>query len=63
MLAVASGNQIIHQRYRIMAILLFGGCIWLGQTCSKRLLRVAYVGWLGLLTLGGFCYVMYKGVL
>lgn len=35
-MAVAGGNFIIHQRYRIMFSLLFFCCVWYGYTRSKK---------------------------
>ena len=60
LLTVAGGNQIIHERYRVMATLLFWGCIWLGQTCDSKLVRQAYIVWSTLLITIGLFYWTYK---
>ncbi|MBA3005552.1 MAG: hypothetical protein KJ900_01015 [Proteobacteria bacterium] len=59
--AIAGGNLIIHERYRVMATLLLWGCAWLGATtCSKRLIVSASLLWYGLLTFGALFYLGYK---
>jgi len=63
LLAVAGGTQFIHERYRVMAVLLLCGGIWLGRNCPKGLIRRAYVGWLAILGLVGTFYVSYKFLL
>jgi len=61
--AIAGGNLIIHERYRIMATLLLWGCAWLGaRTCSKQQIQIASVLWYGLLGLAGIFYFAYKGL-
>lgn len=62
LLAVAAGNQIVHERYRLIATLLFWGSIWLGQSAPGRLLVRVYQAWGGLLGLAGLCYLAYKVV-
>ena len=60
-LAIAGGNLIIHERYRVMASSLLYGCAWLGaRTCSKNLIARATLFWYGLLTLGATFYIVYK---
>lgn len=60
-LAVAGGNLIIHERYRVMASLLLWACAWLGmRTCSKKLIFGISFFWYGLLSLGALFYVIYK---
>jgi len=59
--AIAGGNLIIHDRYRVMASLMFWGCAWLGATtCSRALIKKAYLFWYGLLTIGALFYLTYK---
>lgn len=61
-MAIAGGNLIIHERYRVMASLLLWGCAWLGaRTCSKSLIVRSSLLWYGLLTLGALFYLGYKG--
>jgi hypothetical protein len=63
MTAIAGGNQIIHGRYRVMAVLILWGCIWLGWTGDRdRLLRRSYLLWLAILTAGGIFYAVKKFV-
>lgn len=60
-IAIAGGNLIIHERYRVMASLLLWGCVWLGaRTCSRNLIIRTSLFWYGLLTLGAVFYVTYK---
>jgi hypothetical protein len=60
-MAIAGGNLIIHERYRVMATLLLWGCAWLGaRTCPKRLVVRTSMLWFGLLTLGAVFYFVYK---
>jgi hypothetical protein len=60
-IAIAGGNLIIHERYRVMATLLLWGCAWLGaRTCSKSLIVRTSLLWYGLLTLSALFYVTYK---
>lgn len=60
-IAIAGGNMIIHERYRVMSTLLLFGCAWLGTTtCSKRLVVKASMLWYGLLALGALFYLVYK---
>lgn len=60
-MAVAGGNLIIHERYRVMASLLLWGCAWLGVgTCSKRLIVSTSLIWYFLLSLGASIYIFYK---
>jgi hypothetical protein len=59
--AIAGGNLIIHERYRVMATPLLWGCAWLGAvTCSKSLIHKTSVLWYGLLTAGALFYLTYK---
>lgn len=60
-LAIAAGNYIIQERYRVMASLLLWGCIWLGMTATPRKqIRQWYFVWLLILGLGGVLYIAYK---
>ena len=60
-IAIAGGNLIIQERYRIMATLLLWGCAWLGmKTCSKQLIGKASLYWYGLLAFGALFYLGYK---
>jgi hypothetical protein len=61
--AVAVGNQIIQERYRLSAVLLLWGCVWLGIGSPKPLVRRIYILWLGLLGLGAAFYGVYKFLL
>ena len=60
-MAVAGGNLIIHERYRVMASLLLWGCAWLGaRTCTRRLIIKTSLLWYGLLAFGALFYLIYK---
>lgn len=59
-LAIAGGNVIIEERYRLMAVPLFWGCIWLGRGCKKRLIVQLYCAWAAMLLLGALSFVAYK---
>lgn len=60
-IAIAGGNLIVHERYRVMATLLLWGCAWLGaRTCPKYLIVRTSMFWYGLLTLGAIPYLVYK---
>ena len=62
--AIAGGNLIIQERYRVMAAPLLWGCMWLGaRTCSKNLIIETALFWYGLLFMGALAYLFYKGVL
>jgi hypothetical protein len=59
--AIAGGNLIIHERYRIMASILFISCAWLGITkCTKRQIIEMSIFWYGGLALLTGFYVFYK---
>lgn len=59
--AIVTGNKIIHERYRVMATLLFWGCIWLGMTdCPKSLIRSVSTKWYSLLASLCIFYFFYK---
>jgi hypothetical protein len=62
--AISGGNWIIHERYRVMASLLFWACAWLGMsTCSGRQVLRASILWYGMLSAGAIFYLSYKYVL
>ena len=58
--AIVAGNYIIHERYRVMATLLLWGCIWLGISGPKRLIRLSYLIWFVILGAGAIFYLAYK---
>ena len=63
-IAIAYGNLIIHERYRIMCLPLFWGCVWLSVTaCKWQLLAKMSFLWYGFLALCAIFYVVYKGML
>lgn len=60
-MAVAGGNIIIHERYRLMCTLLLFACMWFGYTrCSRREVKRWAFPWFGLLAAGAVFYVGYK---
>lgn len=62
-MAVAAGNIIIHERYRLMFTLLLFACMWFGYTrCSRREVIRWARPWFGLLAAGTFFYIGYKFV-
>lgn len=61
MLAIAGGNLIIHERYRIMATPVLWGAVWLGfQMPYKRWRTRLTIIWYGVLTTASAFYVAYK---
>lgn len=52
LIAVAAGNIVISERYRVMVVPLLWACIWLGFASPPRMLRRAYVAWA--IVLSGF---------
>lgn len=63
-IAIAGGNLIIHERYRVMATLLLWVCAWLGaRTCPKRVVVRMSMLWYGLLFCGALFYICYKFLL
>lgn len=59
--AVAGGNIIIHERYRLMFTLLLFACAWIGYTrCSSKFVKQWAVPWFGLLGLTAGFYMIYK---
>jgi hypothetical protein len=61
--AVAGGNYIIQERYRLLTVLFLWGCIWLGLGTPRRTRVLAYLVWFGVLTVAAGAYVGYKYVL
>lgn len=60
-IAIAGGNIIIHERYRLMMILLLFACAWLGYTsCTRGQVRRFAYPWFGLLAAGAVFYASYK---
>ncbi len=60
-IAVAGGNIIIHERYRLMCTILLAGCAWLGFISgSKALISKVTALWYGSLALGIIFYFGYK---
>ena len=59
--AIAGGNIIIQERYRLMATLLIFACAWISYTtCAKRSVARWAVAWYGVLMAGGALYVGLK---
>jgi hypothetical protein len=68
MLAIAVGStqggvQVIHERYRVMAIPLMLACVWAGQFAPRPMIRWTYVAWVALLIGSALFYITYKYVL
>lgn len=60
-MAVAGGNIIIHERYRVMSTLLLFACMWFGYTrCSRREVKRWVLRWFILLAAGAVFYIGYK---
>ena len=61
LLAIAAGNVLIHERYRLMMTLLLFASAWFGYTtCSKNQIKRYAVIWYGLLASCGLFYIVYK---
>ncbi len=60
LISIAGGNQIIHNRYRVMASLLVLACAWLGVRAPRRLLWHVYVGWGAVLLISAAVYTFIK---
>lgn len=59
--AVAGGNIIIHERYRLMFTLLLFASMWLGyRRCSRMEVKFWAFPWYALLVGGGVFYLGYK---
>lgn len=60
-MAVAGGNIIIHERYRVMFTLLLFTCMWLDYTrCTRREVKRWAIPWFSLLAASGGFYIAYK---
>lgn len=60
-LSVAAGNQILHERYRLMTTILFWGCVWLGMTtCPNGLIKKVVIVWFLFLGFAGLGFFIYK---
>lgn len=60
-IAIAGGNMIIHERYRVMSSLFFYACAWQGfVSCARGQVRPYAYGWYASLALGGALFVAYK---
>ncbi len=61
-IAVAGGNIIIHERYRVMFTLLLFTCMWLGYThCTHSEVKRWAIPWYILLIVSAVFYTSYKG--
>jgi len=61
LLAVAGGNLIIHERYRLMFDILLFTCAWVGYAqAPKPVVKRFSVYWVGLLFFACLFYVIYK---
>lgn len=59
--AVAGGNLIIHERYRLMSTLLLFACAWIGYTrSSKTSVNRWAIFWFSLLGFAALFYLCYK---
>lgn len=62
-IAIAGGNLIIQERYRVMSTILFFGCAWLGaRICTRQLINKTSLTWYGTLGSGALFYLFYKFV-
>ena len=60
-LSISGGNIIIHERYRIMATLLFYASAWLGYTmCEFATIKKYSFIWFSFLIMCGVFYILYK---
>jgi len=60
-IAIAGGNLIIHERYRVMATLLLWSCAWLGtRIASPQLIKRSKLLWYGTLFGVALFYIFYK---
>ena len=63
-IAVAGGNMIIHERYRLMCSLLLFACMWIGYTfCSSSELNRWAFRWFTLLAICAAFFIGYKYIL
>lgn len=59
--AVAGGNLILHERYRVMSTILLFGCAWLGaRTSTRKLISQTKLSWYGLLIGSAIFFISYK---
>lgn len=59
---IAGGSIIIHERYRVMVLLLLFGCAWSGYTSqSKGVILKSAIIWYIILGAAGLFYISYKG--
>ena len=62
-ISIVGGNSVIHERYRLMATILFFSCAWIGQAiCTKQQVFYYAFCWYGLLIIGAIFYVLYKSI-
>jgi hypothetical protein len=62
-LAVAGGNLVIVERYRVMVTPLFWACAWLGTRAdARRFVPYASFAWFGTMALGVIFYMVFKVV-
>ncbi len=59
--SIAFGNDIIHPRYRLMAIPFLWGAIWLGRFCKFKLIEKSFAGWYFVICAGIVTYFGMKG--
>jgi len=60
-MAVAGGNIIIHERYRVMFTLLLFTCMWFGYTrCTRREVMRSAIPWFSVLAAGALFHTGYK---
>ena len=63
-MAVAGGNIIIHERYRVMFTMIMFLCIWWGYTrCQYSSIRFWGVLWFSFLTFFAVFYLVFKGII
>ena len=61
LLAIAGGNIIIHERYRLMMTLLLLASAWLGYTsCTRKQIKIYAMFWYGFLACAAVFYIKYK---
>lgn len=59
--AIAGGNLIIHERYRVMVAALLWSCAWLSvHNCPPALVRKTTLAWISVLAAGAFFYGLVK---
>jgi hypothetical protein len=59
-LAIASGTAVIHERYRLMSVPLFIGCVWLVRRATMRQVRATALGWFSAIAVGATAALLYK---